>query len=40
MTQDDGGGDQVVMARITLDGRIGKGAIRSRKPELYRDLVK
>jgi predicted amidohydrolase len=32
--------DQVVAARITLDGRIGKGAIRSRKPDLYRDLMR
>lgn len=40
VAQDVGGGDQIVMARITFDGRIGKGAIRSRKPELYRDLVK
>ncbi len=40
VAQDDGGGDQIVMARITLDSRIGKGAIRSRKPELYRELVR
>jgi predicted amidohydrolase len=40
VAQDDGGGDQIVMARITFDSRIGKGAIHSRKPELYRELVK
>ncbi len=40
VAQDDGGGDQIVMARITLDSRIGKGAIHSRKPELYRELVR
>jgi hypothetical protein len=38
--QDKGDEDQVVLAKIRLDGRIGKGAIRSRKPNLYGDLLK
>ncbi|MBI3684716.1 MAG: carbon-nitrogen hydrolase family protein [Acidobacteria bacterium] len=33
-------GDQIVKARITFDGRIGRGAIRSRKPELYGDILR
>ena len=40
VAQDSGSEDQVVTARITIDQRIGKGAVRSRKPELYRELVK
>ena len=40
VAQDSGGEDQVVIARIHLDRRIGAGAIRSRKPQLYRDLVR
>jgi predicted amidohydrolase len=39
VAQDAGGDDQVVMARVTLDQRIGKSAIRSRKPELYREIL-
>jgi hypothetical protein len=35
-----GEGDQVVTAEVKLDAGIGKGAIRSRKPALYRELVK
>lgn len=38
--QDKGDEDQVVMAKVRLDGHIGKGAIRSRKPNLYGDLLK
>ena len=38
--QDRGDQDQVVTARVRLDERIGKGAIRSRKPKLYGDLLK
>jgi len=40
VAQDSGDADQIVTARIVLDERIGKGAIRSRKPELYRDLTR
>ena len=32
-------GDEIVMTRIVFDGRIGKAAIRSRKPELYREIL-
>ena len=38
--QDNGDADQVVTTRIRLDEHIGKGAIRSRKPNLYGDLLK
>ena len=38
--QDRGDEDQVVAARIRLDDHIGKGAIRSRKPNLYGDILK
>jgi predicted amidohydrolase len=40
VAQDKGKEDQVVMARIRLDQGVGAGAIRSRKPDLYRELVK
>jgi predicted amidohydrolase len=40
VASDDGGGDQVVTARITLDSRIGRGPIRFRRPEIYGDLLK
>ncbi len=40
VAQDNGDEDQVVTARITIDERIGKGAIRSRKPDLYGELLK
>jgi len=39
VAQDSGGDDQVVTARITLDGRIGRGAIHSRQPGLYGELL-
>lgn len=32
------GGDQVVMARIELDQRVGTGPIRFRRPELYGEI--
>jgi predicted amidohydrolase len=37
----DSGGeeDEIVMTRIVFDGRVGKAAIRSRKPELYREIL-
>ncbi len=40
VASDDGGGDQIVTARITLDDRIGRGPIRFRRPEIYGDLLK
>jgi predicted amidohydrolase len=40
VAQDDGGGDQVVTARVVLDGRVGRGPIRFRRPEIYGDLLK
>jgi hypothetical protein len=38
--QDKGDVDQVVTTKIRLDEHIGKGAIRSRKPDLYTDILK
>jgi predicted amidohydrolase len=40
VASDDGGGDQIVTARITLDGRVGRGPIRFRRPEIYGELIK
>ncbi len=40
VASDDGGGDQVVTAQITLDRRVGAGSIRFRRPEIYGDLLK
>lgn len=41
VAQDNGEkGDQVVFGRVTLDDRIGKAAIRSRKPYLYGEILK
>jgi predicted amidohydrolase len=39
VAQDNGGGDQVVTARIQLGAGIGKGAIRSRRPDVYKDIL-
>ncbi len=39
VAQDSGGGDEVVMARIEIDGRP-RGAIRSRKPQIYGDILR
>src|SRR5262249_39290379 len=39
VAQDNGSGDQIVKARIELDDRIGKGAIRSRRPDVYREIL-
>lgn len=36
----DGDGDQIVISRIRLDGRIGSGPIRSRRPDIYGELLK
>ena len=40
VAQDDGGGDQVVTARVVLDDRVGRGPIRFRRPGIYGDLLK
>ena len=40
VARDTGDSDQIVTARVTIDNRIGKGAIHSRKPDLYRDILK
>jgi predicted amidohydrolase len=40
VARDEGDRDQIVMARIELDGKIGRGPIRDRRPELYRDILK
>lgn len=40
IAQDEGDEDQVVTTQIKFDNRIGKGAIRHRKPALYGDLLK
>lgn len=41
VAQDDGvAGDQVVMGKVVLDERVGKAAIRSRKPALYGEILK
>lgn len=37
---DKGSGDQIVMGKIILDERIGKGPIRARRPEIYGELLK
>jgi predicted amidohydrolase len=39
IARDTGAGDQIVTARITLDNRVGRGPIRDRRPELYRELL-
>jgi predicted amidohydrolase len=40
IAKDSGGeADQVVTARIEIDGRIGHGAIRERRPDLYREIL-
>jgi hypothetical protein len=39
IAKDAGESDQAVTARIELDGKTGSGAIRDRRPELYRDLL-
>jgi predicted amidohydrolase len=37
---DDGKGDQIVYAEVTLDERIGHGPIRSRRPEIYGEILR
>ena len=36
---DDGEHDQVVTAEVVLDERVGSGAVRDRKPDIYGDLL-
>jgi len=40
IAQDRGEGDELVTARIELDERVGRGPIRDRRPELYREILK
>jgi hypothetical protein len=40
VAQDNGKGDQIVTARIVLDERIGKGAIRHRRPDVYQEILR
>jgi hypothetical protein len=40
VAQDNGSGDQIVKARIELDERPGKGAIRSRRPDVYQEILR
>jgi predicted amidohydrolase len=40
IASDSGEGDQVVLGRIRLDDRVGKGPIRARRPEIYGELLK
>lgn len=40
VAQDQGKGDEVVVATIRIDDRIGRGPIRHRRPDIYRDILK
>jgi predicted amidohydrolase len=40
VASDSGDGDQIVTGSIKLDERVGKGPIRSRRPEIYGELLK
>jgi predicted amidohydrolase len=40
LSSNRGEGDQVVLAPIVLDERIGTGPIRSRRPEIYGEILK
>jgi predicted amidohydrolase len=37
---DGGGGDQIVYGRVKLDQRVGRGPIRSRRPEIYSEILR
>jgi predicted amidohydrolase len=39
MARDAGDRDQLVTARIVLDEKVGRGPIRDRRPDLYRDIL-
>lgn len=36
--QDTGVGDEIVLARIRIDQRVGRGPVRHRRPELYGEI--
>jgi predicted amidohydrolase len=40
IAQDQGQGDEVVLATVRIDDRIGRGPIRHRRPDVYRDILK
>ena len=40
VAQNQGESDQIVSATIRLDGRVGGGPIRHRRPELYGDVTR
>jgi len=41
IAQDDSaGGDQVVIASIAFDDRVGRGVIQGRRPEIYGEILK
>ena len=37
---DDGKGDQIVQGEIRIDDRIGHGAIQSRRPGIYGEILR
>lgn len=39
VAQDSGDADQVVTGEIRLDSRVGRGAIRFRRPEIYGEIL-
>ena len=39
IAKDSGENDQIVTARIEFDEKVGSGAIRDRRPELYREIL-
>ena len=39
VAQDSRAGDEVVLAKIRLDERVGRGPIRHRRPEVYGELL-
>ena len=39
VAQNQGEDDQIVMAKIQLDDRIGSGPIRHRRPDIYKEIL-
>jgi hypothetical protein len=39
VASDKGDEDQIVLGQVTLDGRIGKGPIGARRPQIYGELL-
>ena len=39
VASDNGKGDQIVIGRVSLDERIGKGPIRARRPGIYGEIL-